>query len=99
MPASKVILVLVIFLIVLTQTAFSQNPDSIPFTTKVDYETGITPVAILSSDLNGDGDRDLVVGYYNFNSPRISIYLNNGNGTFAPRVNYEALGTPRSIFA
>jgi hypothetical protein len=34
---------------------------------------------ITKNDLNGDGNLDLVVGYYG-----ISVYLGNGNGTFNP---------------
>lgn len=50
--------------------------------------------AVASTDLNEDGHADLVVG--NDGSGTISILLGNGNGTFAPDVEYP-VGAPTWI--
>ncbi len=48
-----------------------------------------TPVTLLAADVNDDGRPDLVVVQGNgFNASTISVYLNNGNGTFAKPVSF-----------
>src|SRR5262249_16205090 len=47
---------------------------------------GSVPVHIVSADLNGDTNLDLVV--CNISSDNISVYLGNGDGTFAAPVYY-----------
>jgi YVTN family beta-propeller protein len=49
------------------------------FAASVSYPGGPQPFTMATSDLDGDGDFDLIVT----NSSGISILLNNGNGTFA----------------
>ena len=55
--------------------------------THVDYATGSYPLSVAIADVNGDGDRDLAVtGYF----ATVSIFLGNGDGTFAPRTDFIA---------
>ncbi len=52
--------------------------------------SGSGTVQVAISDLNGDGKLDIVaVNEYSHN---ISVLLGNGNGTFAPAVNYPTVG-------
>ncbi len=47
--------------------------------------------AVAAGDLNGDGRPDIVVGNQNGeNNNTLSVLINNGDGTFQPRVDYEA---------
>ena len=63
------------------------------FQTAVHYDAGDEPCLYFPNDLNGDGDLDLAVankGVYPYDSNgRISILLNNGDGTFQPAVDYD----------
>jgi hypothetical protein len=62
------------------------------FAAKVDYPTGSGPRSIAVMDLNGDGKLDLAVAngrspvVADAASPTVSVLLNNGDGTFAARV-------------
>ena len=47
------------------------------------YATGNWPESIFSSDLDNDGDMDLMTA--NYSSNNISILINDGNGHFAAR--------------
>ncbi len=63
----------------------------------VDYAAGTNPSSVFDSDLDGDGDIDLAVA--NEASNNVSIFINNGNGTYAAAVNYPAGTPPRSVTA
>jgi AbrB family looped-hinge helix DNA binding protein len=68
------------------------------FAPKVDYATETFAVGIAMGDLNGDGKPDLAVGNVFFSAPRVAIYMNNGDGTFAARVTYVTGGLfPESL--
>jgi hypothetical protein len=59
----------------------------------VDYTAGISPDFVAVADFNGDGNLDFVAGSNSGgpafgNAGVVSIFLGNGNGTFAPAVNY-----------
>jgi hypothetical protein len=46
------------------------------------------PVSLASDDLDNDGDIDLVAGFYSWRPIAIAM-LNNGDGTFAPPIEFE----------
>jgi hypothetical protein len=66
------------------------------FEKRMAYRVGNAPWAIFSSDLDSDGDMDLAIA--DGSSNWISVLLNNGDGTFAPRVDYS-VGDPWAIFS
>lgn len=59
------------------------------------YPTGTQPRSITTGDFNGDGKPDIAVT--NQYSNTISVFMNNGNGTFAPKVDYYTGALPLSI--
>lgn len=59
------------------------------------YPTGNDPVSMAMGDFNGDGREDLVT--VSFSSNNVSILLGNGDGTFAPPVNYATQYYPNSL--
>ncbi|MBZ5662618.1 MAG: FG-GAP-like repeat-containing protein [Acidobacteriia bacterium] len=69
------------------------------------YATGNAPVALLATDLNGDGTVDLaVVNQENgTTNGTVSVFLNNATGsrtnTFAPRTDYPVGVLPKGIAA
>ena len=65
------------------------------------YATGHYPEFVAAGDLDGDGDQDLVVTQASVCGSDcghpiagINVLLNQGNGTFAPYVNYGAQAIP-----
>lgn len=52
------------------------------------YAGGILLIDIVAADFNGDGRADVVAG--NDGDDVVSVFLNRGNGTFSPAVNYDA---------
>ena len=79
-----------------TISVYMNNGDG-TLATKVDYSTGsnTSPRSISVADYNGDGSPDMSVA--NFNSNNISVFLNNGNGTFAAKVDYTGGSNPISV--
>jgi len=61
------------------------------------YSAGVEPRSIFASDLDGDGNLDLVVADYNQSS--VYVLKNNGDGTFAPKVDYGGFYNPYAVFA
>jgi hypothetical protein len=57
----------------------------------------VGPDAIAAADLNGDGKLDLVTA--NYGGGTVSVLLNQGNGSFAPKVAYGAGVRPVAIAA
>ncbi len=64
---------------------------------RVDYDTREGPSSIFAADLDNDGDDDLTVTCTDSNY--VSVLLNNGDGTFAPAINFAVGQSPRSVFA
>ncbi len=62
-----------------------------------DYKTADSPFAVITSDFDGDGYKDLATA--NFASNNISVKLNLGNATFGPAVLYDVGIKPRSLVA
>lgn len=67
------------------------------FASKVDYPTGSNsfPHAVAVGDFNGDSKPDLAVAIQFYDS--VGVFLNNGNGTFAPAVYYSVAGDTASV--
>jgi hypothetical protein len=51
------------------------------------YPALMSPESVAAGDMDGDGHLDLVVG--NLNGGMISVFHNQGDGTFAPQVTYK----------
>ena len=78
------------------------------FAPKVDYDAGSDPISVFSADLDWDGDHDLVVAnqgtalrtvFGTLVMSVVSVLMNNGDGTFAPKVDYDAGEGLRSVFS
>lgn len=54
-------------------------------------------IQIALPDLNGDGARDLVIPVLNLD--KLLVFINRGQRTFAPAVNYPVGGNPESLVA
>ena len=81
-----------------TVSVFLNNGDG-TFGPRSDYPLGNMrfPHSICAADFDGDGDVDLATA--NSISYDVSVLLNNGDGTFAPRSDYPGGGIGESIFA
>jgi hypothetical protein len=63
---------------------------------------GRAPVMVCAADLDADGDLDLITaneGYYDVSpiDSTLSVLVNNGDGTFAPQVQYQVTMRPTSL--
>jgi hypothetical protein len=67
------------------------------FQTASSLPAGGGPTWVSAADLNGDGKLDLAVANASNSGLGVSIFLGNGDGTFQPRTDYLAGGSPRSI--
>jgi hypothetical protein len=65
------------------------------FNTKADYTTGSNPRGLNYADLDKDGDTDVVVA--NSGTNNVSVFLNNGSGTFAAKADYTVGSGPSSV--
>ena len=65
--------------------------------TRTDYVTGANPQGVTRADFNGDGWVDLVTS--NISSDTVSVFMNNGNGTFAAKVDYATGLSPRGLIS
>jgi VCBS repeat-containing protein len=72
--------------IVASYQVLDSSAASASFATKVDYATGDSPLSVASADVDNDGKFDLIVA--NFWSDTVSVLKNNGDGTFADKVDY-----------
>jgi hypothetical protein len=66
------------------------------------YAVSMRPTALAAGDVNGDGRPDLVTGSCDFGGVSgglglISVFINTGNGTFAPAVPYMGSASPFEI--
>ena len=67
------------------------------FAPKVDYSTGTSPKSVVVGDLNSDGKPDLAIANGSDSSKSVSVFINNGNGTFAAKVDYPTVAAPFSV--
>src|SRR6516162_5915217 len=65
------------------------------FLSAVNYPVGVTPVAVVTGDFNGDGKLDIAVA--NTDSNTVSILLGKGDGTFQPALNIATGYRPQSL--
>ncbi len=61
------------------------------------HSTGSYPNSVVASDLDGDGDLDLVAA--NFTANSVSVLLGDGDGTFTPHAVYATGDGPQSVRA
>ncbi len=61
------------------------------------YAAGVNPNSVISADLDGDGDQDLVTANGASTSGTVSVLLNQGNGTFAAYQQYATGVNPKSV--
>ncbi|MBN8589510.1 MAG: T9SS type A sorting domain-containing protein [Rhodothermia bacterium] len=77
-------------------TAASKSASVACFTTtSASYATDISPQGMSSGDLDNDGDIDLVTA--NAGANTVSVFLNQGTGTFASKVDYAAANSSFSV--
>jgi hypothetical protein len=81
-----------VFLVLLSLSGSSVQAQSATFNATSYPLLGNTQVA---ADLNGDGKLDLAGSGLN----AASVMLNNGDGTFRPRVNYQVAGQTQAVAA
>jgi len=84
----------------ITASAVSQTVSALPqlgFTSSTDSSTLTTPANVISADVNGDGKPDLVVS--NSAGTNISIFLNNGSGSFGAGTTCNVQATPGALVA
>lgn len=68
------------------------------FNNKVDTATGSAPVYVLAADLDGANNNDLVTANSGNNS--VSVFLNNGSGSFPTKTDYSTnLSSPVAVAA
>jgi hypothetical protein len=102
---SKTYLIIFAFLLFLpglaaTGSAQILRPDplDISFADAVNYDVGNEPYSVFCADLDGDNDLDLAVTNSDYYDSRVSILMNNGDGTFAGAVNYGVGYSPKSVY-
>src|SRR6185503_10236347 len=59
---------------------------------RTDYTAGASPVSVAIGDFDEDGDPDLAVA--NRFTPSISVFLNDGDGTFAAPIDVTVTNEP-----
>jgi hypothetical protein len=84
-----------VFLITGSVRVEAQGCTEPSFTAAAPAAVGSYPAAITSGDFNGDGNLDLAIANYFSND--VSVLLGNGDGSFAPAVNFGGVSSPFSI--
>src|SRR5262249_34036699 len=90
-----------IIAVLLTLVSLTTTCGATEFASSKNYPVGINPKAVVIADFNGDGKPDIAVA--NSGDPaigdngKVSILLNNADGTFQPANNIIAGKNPCSI--
>ena len=74
---------------------FSYYSTGLAFAPATSYLSGLKPVGIAASDLNGDGKPDLVSA--NNSDGSVSVFLGKGDGTVAPAQSIAAGSRPNAV--
>lgn len=69
------------------------------FASRVDYWAGISTASVVAADLDADGDLDLAAANSSPLDNTVSVLKNNGDGTFASKIDYPTGLMPWSVFA
>jgi hypothetical protein len=73
------------------------------FEPKRDYRTGRQPLSVAIGDLTGDGKAELVTANAYLKDPNkrnpgtVSVFVNKGDGSFQPKLDYRPGKFPRSV--
>jgi hypothetical protein len=67
------------------------------FAAPVAYDANFNPTAVVVGDFNGDHKPDIAVAHAFPSGDGVSVLLNNGNGTFAAAVKYNAGGNAATL--
>lgn len=86
LPTRKVRRVQTLVLLLILLAAGAGSVAAQTFSAPVNYISGTGPVSITSGDFNGDGYPDLAMT--NYDAYDVTVYINQGNNTFAPGFNY-----------
>ena len=84
-----------LFLLLLYGLCAINTAFAVDFSAVKTYDTGDYPYSVISGDFNGDNRPDLAIA--NFNSDTVSIFVNNGDGSFAAKVDYPTGSHPISV--
>jgi uncharacterized protein (DUF2141 family) len=82
-------------------TLFNRGDGS--FAPKRDYRTGTRPWSLAIGDLTGDGKPELVTANAYLSDPKrrnpgtVSVFVNKGDGSFLPKLDYRPGKFPRSV--
>jgi len=92
---SRIKALVALFLMALVSLGRPVSTFAVDFSNPKSYPVGTGPSDVVVGDFNGDGKPDIAVA--NRGSGSVSILLNNGDGTFAPAMNFDAGDSPSVI--
>jgi hypothetical protein len=67
------------------------------FAPAIDYSVGYRPASVAIGDLDGDGDLDLALPISDYDRGKVSLLLNQGDGTFGAALPCSSSPEPRFI--
>jgi hypothetical protein len=70
-----------------TLTGTNMGTGPVSFAAQASLSTSTTPIMVTTADFNNDGKQDIVNA--NYSTGFVSVFLGNGNGTFAARANFN----------
>ncbi len=95
--ATIITLPVLVVLVSVTVNILAANAQPAAFDPPVNFDGGDGMRSVVSVDLNGDGFLDLAASNERTNT--VSVHLNNGDGTFAVRVEYAVGTSPAAVTA